>query len=96
MLTEEQAHEAIKILNEECRANIRPRDEYGFIHYVTKEDEWRNKEWRFQGALGFGGKFRVNNSKPHPYVDCYREDETPERLKMIERANARLAYIVTI
>jgi hypothetical protein len=96
VLTEDQAREAIKILNEECRANIGPRDEYGFIHYVTKDDEWRSKEWRFQGALGFGGKFRINCNKPHPYVDCYPEHMTPERADMIERANARLANIVTI
>jgi hypothetical protein len=92
MLTKEQALAAIEILNEECEANIRRPYDYGFISYVTSDDD-RRKEWRFQGALGFGGKFRINHNKPHPYVDCYPEHETPERLAMIERANARLALI---
>lgn len=93
MLTDEQARAAIAILNEECAANIRPPYDDGFVRYVTEAERHPSKEWRFQGALGFGGKFRINGNKPHPYVDCYREDRTPARLAMIERANARLAGI---
>ena len=48
-------------------------------------------EYRFIGALGFGGKFWINDGRL--YVTCYREDETPERLAMIERANRRLAEL---
>jgi len=92
-MTEEQAREAIKIINEECAANIDDRDAYSFISYVTKE-EHGYREWRFIGSLGFGGKFRVNSDRPHPYVDCYREDETPSRLDAIKRANKRLELIV--
>lgn len=90
MMTTEQALDALIIINDECRAGIADRDRHGFVHYVTTE---RNSiEWRFCGALGFGGKFRLNNNrKGIPYVDCYREDETPARLQMIERTNARLA-----
>lgn len=45
-----------------------------------------SQEWRFCGSLGFGGKFRF----PGLRVDCYREDETDERLETIKRTNARL------
>ena len=49
-------------------------------------------EWRFCGKLGFGGKFRVNNNRNGcPYIDCYQEDETPERRALIEITNAELA-----
>lgn len=49
-------------------------------------------EWRFQGALGHGGKIRWRYPLRFT-VDCYSEDETPERLAMIERANAALAEL---
>lgn len=91
MLTEDQAIEAMKILNEECRANIDERDDEGFVRYVTTDN--KSHEWRFMGALGSGGKFRMNSGRDHPYVDCYRESETTERLAMIETANARLSLI---
>lgn len=45
-------------------------------------------EYRFIGSLGFGGKFR--NDGGGWRVDCYREDETEERLRAIETTNAAL------
>jgi hypothetical protein len=54
-------------------------------------------EYRFQGALGYGGKFHTRYQSPsdrlHASVDCAQEDETPERLAMIEQANTRLAEL---
>ena len=48
-------------------------------------------EYRFIGALGFGGKFRNNGNNDNvPYVDCYFESLTPARQAMMDRANARL------
>jgi hypothetical protein len=48
-------------------------------------------EWRFQGDLGFGGKFWINhptaNRESGWYVNCYREDETPKRLEIITNTN---------
>lgn len=41
------------------------------------------------GVLGFGGKFW--KGRDLWYVNCYREDETPERLAIIERTNEHLA-----
>jgi hypothetical protein len=46
-------------------------------------------EWRFQGALGFGGKFRYQRSTGF-YVDYYREDKTTERDVMVEAMNVWL------
>ena len=46
-------------------------------------------EFRFQGNLGFGGKYcRKTNT-----VDCYHEDATAGRLALIEVANASLASL---
>jgi ATP-dependent DNA ligase len=49
-------------------------------------------EYRFQGSLGFGGKFRRNSHslREDRYVDCYSEDLTMERAEMIDRTNAAL------
>lgn len=48
-------------------------------------------EYRFQGLLGFGGKFWNDNHRW--YVNCYPEDETPERLAMIAKVNEELAKL---
>ena len=57
-----------------------------FIQYHT---EGHDHEWRFSGHLGFGGKYRLERNK----VDCYREDETQERLTLIEEINEKLSKI---
>jgi len=49
------------------------------------------KEWRFQGKLGSGGKYWSGGNK----VDCYTEDETPKRRRLIKKINEALAKIVT-
>ncbi len=88
-ITEQQARGVLKILVEECGHKVfDPRDSDAFVHGIRNET---CREWRFIGALGFGGKFRNNGNHDNtPYVDCYSEHETPARLEMIERANARL------
>jgi hypothetical protein len=50
------------------------------------------REYRFMGALGFGGKFWQQSMT----VTCYPEDETPERRAIIERANAALADLLAV
>ena len=51
-------------------------------------------EWRFYGSLGFGGKFRNSETNETKwYVDCYQEDETPQRLERIEQANVELGKL---
>jgi hypothetical protein len=49
-------------------------------------------EYRFCGSLGSGGKFWRANYTPWS-VSCYQEDETPERLSIISRANDALARL---
>ena len=46
-------------------------------------------EFRFIGSLGHGGKYRSRTNT----VDCYTEDENPERLRMIEETNQALANL---
>lgn len=46
-------------------------------------------EWRFSGKLGFGGKYRSGYNR----VDCYLEDETPERIKLMNELNSELVKI---
>jgi hypothetical protein len=95
-ITKEQAIAARQILVEEC--GFRPDDgRCSFVALVSAPiTRWAHAchEYRFMGALGFGGKFRNNgNQNNTPHVDCYQEDETPERLKMIDAANVRLAEL---
>lgn len=46
-------------------------------------------EYRFCGELGFGGKLYLEE-RYAPRVSCYKEDDTPERLKMLDVANKEL------
>lgn len=88
----EYANKIYDVLVEECSAingwDDHPMEErHSFCRYLA-EDSYGYHEWRFGGLLGYGGKFK--NSGHHWYVDCYSEDETPEHLVMIEKANKRL------
>lgn len=72
-------------------------DRGSFVHHQTTAGSRSTGEWRFCGALGFGGKFRRNvNRLPDGtwgeqwYVDCYRENETPETLAIIATVNPLL------
>lgn len=77
--------EAWVVIVEECGANF--RDGASFIRYALDHPDWT--EWRFGASLGFGGKLKQYMGRL--FVDCYPEDETPERREMIDKANARLA-----
>ena len=46
-------------------------------------------EWRFQGKLGFGGKYYSRMNK----VDCYTEDRTQEVENIIEKLNILLSEV---
>jgi hypothetical protein len=65
-------------------------DHYAFVAYLEKPLSFGH-EWRFQGALGFGGKFYNDGFQWR--VGCYREDDTQPRLGMIQRTNERLAAL---
>lgn len=95
-ITIDQALAVRQILVEECGYHVWEHDSFAeTIRTDDGREDWKVcREYRFIGALGFGGKFRNNgNNDNTPYIDCYREDETPKRLAMIRRANARLAVL---
>lgn len=73
------------VLIEECGA--RPDSEVAFVQAFSRDQAEMSREFRINGSLGFGGKFRY----PAMTVDCYPEDMTPARAKQIQAANDRLA-----
>lgn len=81
-----QASEVWDILVRECGAAEGGREDY--CRKVAASG-WP-QEWRFCGALGFGGKVRHDPHGDRLYVDCYREDETPERRAAMAAANDAL------
>lgn len=50
-------------------------------------------EYRFQGALGFGGKVWLYNGEA-PYVNCYQEDFSQAIKKAIAQADEALKALV--
>ena len=86
--TPQKAKKIYDILVECCGAEEINRED--FVNAVSDCNYGQKtpvEEYRFQGALGFGGK--VYNEIPWR-VMCYQEDETPERLAMIKAANDKL------
>lgn len=72
-----------------------PGDSSDFLYHVSAAIQVDGRlEYRFCGNLGFGGKiwFHPNSA---PYVTCYKEDETSERMKLIEQANLELKKFFT-
>lgn len=85
------------VLIEECGASPHQSIRNMFLNAATNiEPFYTNnrgfQEYRFQGALGFGGKIWQDHEL-NLSVDCYSEDRTPERALMIMRANARLLVV---
>lgn len=60
------------------------RKNFKYHHYKKGCDEWR-----FQGKLGYGGKYRSQTNS----VDCHKEDETKERLEIINQTNEALSKV---
>ena len=86
------AEQIFAVLQEECGASLNPDHSCGleaFCRYLANDIS--NHEFRFFGKLGSGGKFY--NTGRVWRVSCYRESETPDILKMIDRANERLAAL---
>lgn len=86
-LTIEVATLAYAVLVEFCGASPQEDDVATFVGEFTSENP--TSEYRFQGDLGFGGKFRF----PALSVDCYPEHSTPTRIAMMHAANAALAEL---
>lgn len=85
-LSEKLANDVYDILVEVCGACESMRQ--AFVYTETHE---LCSEYRFCGRMGFGGKFW--NANDRLYVNCYSEDETPQRRAMIAEANKRLAAL---
>lgn len=49
-------------------------------------------EWRFQGVFGFGGKFWRRFDRTY-CISCYPEEETPEKLQIIDKVNQLLREV---
>jgi hypothetical protein len=81
--TADRARAAYLILMAEAGGH--PDLEEEFVFHIAEGC----REFRFQGLLGFGGKFWPEEN----VVTCYSEDRTPERLAIIERTNERLKDI---
>jgi len=75
------------VLSEHCQASAGQKPEFE-AHLLAHPLDVNRMEYRFVGALGFGGKVWLKVGEP-PYVTCYPEDLTDERQAMIERANAK-------
>ena len=59
-----------------------------FVYHHT-ESKCGCNEWRFSGKLGFGGKYRSKYNR----VDFYVEDETPDRIRLMNEINSMLVKI---
>lgn len=70
-------------------AKAAPRDRAYFVRLFSTDR--RANEYRFQGVLGFGGKFYRDDARY--YVTCYPEDSTPEREAVVTRVNELLKQL---
>lgn len=86
-MTKDSANKIYDVLVHDGGAVEHMRTSFIYHHSESKEG---CDEWRFIGKLGFGGKYRSRYNK----VDCYSEDENPERLKLIKKINNKLSKIV--
>ena len=50
------------------------------------------REYRFQGTLGYGGKYRAGTNR----VDYYHEDGTPERQEIVDITNKELYNLLDL
>ena len=64
-------------------------DEYSRQRFVDAQMAYVEREYRFMGALGFGGKFRRRYDDVW-FVACYPEDMNPHRQAVIDATNAAL------
>lgn len=86
LLTEERANKIFDILVAEAGASENDRDDFVYHHCIDKDG---CREYRFQGKLGFGGKYRSTWNG----VTYYPEDETPDKKAIAEKVNELLKEI---
>ncbi len=81
------------ILIRTCGASDHADSRCQFVYNAERFSYPRTFEFRFQGSLGFGGKVWLYNGD-YPYVNCYREDQTPKRKKAIAQADQALRELI--
>jgi len=84
-LTDLQARAVYELLTTYCNVSAHPHDVDSFVYEFTGDKP--TSEYRIQGDLGYGGKFRF----PRMSVDFYPEDRTPARERMAEDVNKVLS-----
>jgi hypothetical protein len=57
-------------------------------HWPGTMQAFTTTEWRIMGHFGMGGKFWVNTDDFH--VNCYSEDWTEDKAKLIKSMNEKL------
>jgi hypothetical protein len=83
LLNKDKANKVYDLLVSIGGADERMRTSFVYHHC---ESEYGCDEWRFQGKLGFGGKYYSRGNK----VCLYKEDETPERNEIRSHLNSEL------
>lgn len=81
------------ILVKHSGARMDQHDENSFVECALNWDYRFTFEYRFMGSLGGGGKIWLPLDGA-PYVNCYRENETPERGAMMEATNGALSKLM--
>jgi hypothetical protein len=86
------AEQVWEILSRTCGAKSMKED---FLFHVGAALQVNGRlEYRFCGELGYGGKLYLEEHYA-PRVGCYKEDDTKQRQKMIDKANAELEKLWT-
>lgn len=89
----EQAQECYDILVRCAGAEDTTDKRQSFVYHVALADIPAS-EYRFQGALGFGGKFYPSQYQGDPTtVGCYAEDRNPERNQIIFETSMALGRV---
>lgn len=86
------AAEVWRILRAEAGASSSGTERDYFIQYVVGRDNV--PEFRFQGALGFGGKVYLRGGEWGVYY--YPEDRNAERDAIVERTNTALSQVENV
>ena len=79
-MTKDSANKIYDVLVKYAGAHEDWRNNFVYCHAV---DKYGCQEYRFQGDLGFGGKYYSGRNK----VSAYSEDLTPKREKQIDKVN---------
>lgn len=85
-ITEQVANDLYDVLAAHAGATDYQRE-----NFVSVQSRERCVEYRFGGALGFGGKFWRNDGRW--CVNAYREDETAGRMAQINATNIALGEL---